>query len=406
MARLMNRLTARQVQTITQPGMHADGGGLYLCVRPTLSRQWVFVFQWRKRRKEMGLGSTATFSLADAREAAADARRSVASGVNPIEARKQVSEEEDAPSLTFGEVADEVLEALEDELSNAKHRAQWKTSLKTTAAVLCPMPVNDITTDDVLAVLRPIWRRTPESASRVRARLERVFSAAKAKGARTGENPARWKDHLDALLPKRRRTQKRHHAALPFREIAEFMAELRGRVAVSARALEFTILTAARTSETLGAKWSEINLVEGVWIVPAERMKARVEHHVPLSQAALDVLNEVRPLLGKANDGYVFPGQKRGRPISQMGMLMLMRRMEKQPYTVHGFRSTFRDWAGDRTNFARELIEAALAHTIENKAERAYRRSTAFEKRKRLMNAWAGYCYRAIIKSAGQRLAA
>lgn len=406
MARLMNRLTARQVTTIRTPGMHADGGGLYLSVQPSLSKQWVYIFSWNKQRREMGLGSAATVTLSDAREAAADARKLVASGINPIEERKEKQAGRVEPDVpTFGDVADEVLEGLETELSNPKHRAQWKTSLKTTAKKLCPMAVHTITTDDVLGVLRPIWTRTPESASRTRARIERVFSAAKAKGLREGQNPAAWKDHLDSLLPKRKKTQKKHHPALPYLEIADFMELLGQREAVAARALEFTILTAARTSEALCALWSEIDLVEGVWTVPAERMKARVVHEVPLSPAAIAVLRQVRPLLGSANDGFVFPGHKRGKPTSRMSMLMLMRRMEMQRFTVHGFRSTFRDWAGDCTNFARELIESALAHTIKNKAERAYRRSTAFEKRKKLMVAWAGYCQRAST-STNQRMAA
>jgi integrase len=252
--------------------------------------------------------------------------------------------------------------------------------------------VDEVTTEDVLAVLRPLWSRTPETASRLRGRIERVLDAAKAKGLRTGENPARWRGHLDVLLPRRRRMTRGHHAALPFEQLPAFLERLRVRPAVAARALEFTILTAARTGETLGARWSEIDMASGVWTVPAERMKARTEHRVPLTPAALAILKEVRPLLGTANDGLVFPGQKRGRPLSQMAMVMLMRRMEVADYTVHGFRSTFRDWAGDATNFAREVVEAALAHTVGNAVERAYRRSDAFAKRQRLMEAWAGYC--------------
>jgi integrase len=387
MARSTNRLTARTVTTLKVPGRHADGGGLYLHIDTNLAKRWVFVFQWHGKRKEMGLGNLATVPLAEARDAALDARRAVVAGTNPIEARRI-----ERGGNTFGDVADGVLADLEPSFSNAKHRAQWATALKKAALPLRAKRVDEVTTEDVLAVLRPLWSRTPETASRLRGRIERVLDAAKAKGLRTGENPARWRGHLDVLLPRRRRMTRGHHAALPFEQLPAFLERLRVRPAVAARALEFTILTAARTGETLGARWSEIDMASGVWTVPAERMKARTEHRVPLTPAALAILKEVRPLLGTANDGLVFPGQKRGRPLSQMAMVMLMRRMEVADYTVHGFRSTFRDWAGDATNFAREVVEAALAHTVGNAVERAYRRSDAFAKRQRLMEAWAGYC--------------
>lgn len=395
MARVVNRLSARQVATIKTAGMHADGAGLYLYVERTSAKRWTFIFQWDGRRKEMGLGPLNTFSLAEAREAAAEARRMVTAGINPIEARKEKLRAAAAAAadraVTFGEVAEEVLESLEGELSNMKHHAQWRTSLTVTAAALCKMPVADITTDDVIAVLKPVWKRTPESAARLRGRIERVFAAAKAKGLRSAENPARWKNHLDTLLPRRNPDVQRHHAALSYKKVSEFMAQLRAREAVSARALEFTILTAARTNETLGARWSEIDTLDGLWTIPAERMKARAQHTVPLPKAALRILEEVRPLLGQRNDGFVFPGQKRDRPLSQMSMLMLLRRMKLDQYTVHGFRSTFRDWAGDCTNFSREIVETSLAHTME-KAERAYRRTRAIEKRRQLMEAWSGFC--------------
>ena len=390
MSRPMNRLSARTVATVKTPGRHADGGGLYLHVDPSLAKRWVFVFQWRGKRREMGFGCAQLVSLAAARDAALDARRMVASGVNPITARQTVHR-----VVTFREVADDVLAALEVSLTNPKHHAQWRTSLTVMAKALQSLPVDEITTDDVLDVLRPVWRRTPVTGSRLRGRIERVLDAAKAKGLRQGDNPARWRGHLDVLLPKNKRLVRGHHAAMPVEQLSAFMRALRDRPAVAARALEFTILTAARTGESLRARWSEVDLKAGVWVVPAERMKARVEHRVPLTAAALSVLAEVRPLLGAAKDVWVFPSQDGRRPLSQMSMLMLMRRMDVEDCTVHGFRSTFRDWAGDFTDFPRELIEAALAHTIGNAVERAYRRSDAFAKRQKLMQAWAGFCRKA-----------
>lgn len=397
MARPTNRLTARTVATIKVPGRHADGNGLYLHVDPSLAKRWVFVFQWRGKRREMGLGSTQLVSLAQARDLALDARRAVASGVNPI-----VERQSEQRATTFGEVADAVLADLKPSLSNAKHFAQWKTALTTAAKPLRHLPVDEVSTDDVLGVLRPIWQRTPVTATRLRGRIERVLDAAKARGLRHGENPARWRGHLDVLLPRHKRLVRGHHAAMPVDALPGFMTALRKRPAVAARALEFTILTAARTGESLRARWSEIDLNAGVWTVPAERMKARTEHRVPLSPAALAVLDEVRPLRTKAADGWIFPAQNRQRPLSQMCMLMLLRRMEVMDVTVHGFRSTFRDWGGDCTNFPRELIEAALSHTVGNAVERAYRRSDAFAKRQRLMQAWAGFCARELEQPARQ----
>lgn len=387
MARSTNRLSARTVTALKKPGRHADGGGLYLHIDASLAKRWVFVFQWQGKRKEMGLGSAGTITLADARDAATDARRMVASGKNPITVRKA-----ERSGATFGDVADDVLAGLKNSLSNTKHWAQWEVSLKETALALRPKRVDEVTTEDVIQVLRPIWTRTPETASRLRGRIERVMDAAKAKGLRGGENPARWRGHLDVLLPKRKHLSRGHHAAMPFELVSGFMERLRERPAVAARALEFTILTAARTGETLGTRWSEIDMTAAVWAVPASRMKARVIHRVPLTPAALAVLAKVQPLLGGAKDGFVFPNQEGTGSLSQMSMAMLMRRMEIEDATVHGFRSAFRDWAGDCTNFAREVVETALAHTVGDAVERAYRRSDAFAKRRRLMEAWAGYC--------------
>ena len=330
----------------------------------------------------MGLGGLTSVSLARARVKAAEARAQVADGVNPITHRK-------AEGLTFGAFTDTLLDSIEAEWRNPKHRAQWRMTLTTYAAPLRPLAVDAVTTDDVLAVLQPIWTEKPETASRVRGRIERVLDAAKAKGLRTGENPACWRGHLDHLLPKRQKLSRGHHTALPVPAVPAFMAQLRARPAMAARSLEFTVLTAARTGETLGARWGEIDLEAAVWTVPATRMKAGREHRVPLSALAVALLRALEPLRGEGP--YVFPGQRRGKPLSNMAMDMMLRRMGSE-VTVHGFRSTFRDWAGEETDHPREVAEAALAHTVGDATERAYRRGDALAKRRRLMDDWAAYC--------------
>jgi integrase len=304
-------------------------------------------------------------------------------GIDPIAAKKANHE---VP--TFGDLADKLITDMSSSWRNDKHKAQWTSTLKTHAADLRPLKVDAITTAHVLSVLTPIWAKTPETATRVRGRIEAVLNAAKAKGYRTGENPAAWRGHLDHLLPARKALSRGHHKALAFHDLPAFMAELRSRDAVAALALEFTILTAARSGEALGARKSEIDRKAAVWIVPAERMKAGKEHRVPLSGAALAVLDKAAELSGGE---LVFPGSTGKRPLSAMAMAMLLRRMEV-PVTVHGFRSTFRDWAGELTAFPRELAEAALAHTVGDKVEQAYRRGDALEKRRKLMEAWANYC--------------
>ncbi len=354
----------------------------------------------------MGLGKVSIVSLAEARDAALSARKLVYSGVNPMESRRATRM---APApVTFGQVAKRVLRTLEGELTNDKHHGQWTRSLTVHAADLTNKPVDQITTADVLEVLQPLWTKTPESASRTRGRIERVLDAAKAEGSRTGENPARWRGHLSVLLPKRNKLARGHHPAMPFADITAFMAKLRARSAIAARALEFTILTAGRTGEIIGATWQEIDLNQRTWTIPGARMKARKEHRVPLSPAAMEVLRKVRPDASKsASDGsveqnavffkdaaqsFIFPGNDFSGPLSNMAMDMLLRRMGSGEWTVHGFRSTFRDWAGETTDHPREVIEAALAHTVGNAAEQAYRRGDALEKRRKLMSDWATYC--------------
>jgi integrase len=382
-AGMAGKLTARKVET-AKPGKYSDGNNLYLIVSPTGSRKWVLRFTWRGRAKEMGLGSASTVLLADARDKATAARRKVAQGLNPIEERRR-----DNGIPTFGEMADSVRETLVAGFRNEKHKAQWKMTLETYAAPLRGKPVDTIVTDDVLAILKPIWMTKSETALRLRGRIEKVLDAAKANGFRQGENPARWRGHLDHLLPKRPKLSRGHHAAMPYEELAKFIAKLRERNALAAQALELCILTAARSGEILGMRWDEVDLGKKLWIIPAERMKAGREHRVPLSSRAISILQKLEKIkLGE----FVFPGQVRHKPLSNMAMEMVLRRMKLQNVTVHGFRSSFRDWAGNATNFPRELAETALAHVIGDKAEQAYRRSDAIEKRRKLMEAWANHC--------------
>jgi integrase len=380
---MTSKLTARKVET-ARPGKYSDGGNLYLIVSPQGARKWVLRFTWRGRPKEMGLGSASSVPLADAREKAASARRKIAQGLNPIDERKR-----DGGIPTFGEMADDVREALSAGFRNEKHKAQWKSTLETYAAPLRAKPVDTIATDDVLAVLKPIWTTKAETASRVRGRIEKVLDAAKAKGFREGENPARWRGHLDHLLPRPSKLARGHHAAMPYEDVVSFIAKLRDREAPSALALELCILTAARSGEILGMRWPEIDLDKKVWTVPATRMKAGREHRVPLASRAVAILRR----LEEVNTGeFVFAGQARNKSLSNMAMEMVLRRMKIEDATVHGFRSSFRDWAGNVSSFPREITETALAHVIGDKAEQAYRRGDALEKRRKLMEAWAAYC--------------
>lgn len=337
----------------------------------------------------MGLGGLSSVPLAKARVRAADARALVADGINPLDAKRA---SEAVP--TFGEMADAVVTALGPQWRNEKHRAQWSATLTTDAASLRSIRVDRVETADVLATLKPIWSAKPETASRLRGRIERVLDAAKAKGFREGENPARWRGHLDHLLPKRQKLTRGHHAALPFADVPTFIADLRARNATAALALEFLILTAARSGEVRGATWAEIDTNAKVWTVPASRMKAAREHRVPLSTSALAVLEKVRALSGGQPEAKVFPGLKSGSSLSDAAFNALLLRMgiNRAKVTPHGFRSSFRDWAGEASTFPRELAEAALAHVVGDQTERAYRRGDALEKRRKLMDAWAAFC--------------
>lgn len=383
--RTLNKLNARKVTTLTEEGRHSDGGGLYLSIGPGNARRWVFLFKWLGRPREMGLGSANAVSLARAREKAAEARALIAEGVNPIEARKAAR-----AVPTFGGFWPDVVESLSHQWRNSKHVSQWSATLEAYAGPLAQLPLNRIETGDVLETLKPIWTEKPETASRVRGRIERVLEAAKARGFRTGENPARWKGHLDQLLPARQKLSRGHHPAMPYGDVPAFMAHLRQRSGVAALALEFLILTAARSGEVRGATWSEIHNGSKVWTVPAMRMKGGRDHRVPLSDRAMAILDEVRPLTDGRDDAFIFPGMRNDAQLSDMSLSAVLRRMgyQREQVSVHGFRSSFRDWAGELTDYPRELAEAALAHVVGDATERAYRRDDALERRRLMMEAW------------------
>lgn len=385
MARGLNKLTTRKVET-AKPGRYGDGGGLWLVVSPSGAKKWVFRFTLRGRVTEAGLGPVNAVSLARAREKAAEARAMVADGVNPIEAKRE-GRRLAAKTPTFGEVADAVIEAKSARWRNAKHRAQWRATLATYAASLRSRPVDQIDTAAVLAVLKPIWNEKAETAARVRGRIEAILDFASAHGMRSGDNPARWPGPISVILGEQRRSRG-HYDAMPYEGVPAFMERLRQTDSVTALALEFIVLTAARAGEALGARWSEVDFDAKIWSVPAERMKAERPHRVPLCDRALEIL---RQLYAARSNDFVFPGRDRGKHASPSAVGALMRRINAGDATVHGFRSSFRDWAGDMTHFPREVAEAALAHAVGDKAEQAYRRSDALEKRRQLMAAWASY---------------
>jgi integrase len=346
----------------------------------------------------MGLGRAGvtkdTVSLAQAREAALECRRHLRAGVDPLEHRRRTTAAQTATmARTFKSVTDMYLAAYEASWRNPKHRAQWHSTLATYVHPrLGALPVASITTADVMEVLEPIWREKPETASRVRGRIEAVISFATARGWRFGENPARWRGHIANLLPSQTKVRAvEHHAALPWSQIGACMSTLRNQPGTAAMGLQFIILTAARTSEVLGARWQEFDIEGATWAVPAERMKAKREHRVPLSDAALSILHRMAPSRGKPED-FVFPGLKPGKPLSNMAFKMVLRRMGRAELTVHGFRSTFRDWVGEATAHPREVAEMALAHTVKDKTEAAYARGDLFQKRRVLMQDWAVCC--------------
>jgi integrase len=390
MARKTGILNARKVDTLTKIGRHADGGNLYLSISPNGGRRWVFLYRFKGARREMGLGSASKsqVSLAEARKAATEARSILAGGNDPLGA-KETRKQAERTIPVFGTFADDYLASHRAKFRNDRHIAQWEMTLKTYCQPIRSMRLNEVNTEAVLKVLQPIWTKIPETASRLRGRIENILDAAKAKGYRSGENPAHWRGHLKTLLPTRQSLSRGHHAALPYDDMPAFIAELRTRQSKSSLALELCILTATRSSEILNAKWSEFDLKKAIWTIPAKRMKAGHEHRIPLTGRVLTVL---KSLEGLPHDVYVFPGRARGKSLSPMPMRMLLRRMERTEITVHGFRSTFRDWASEQTSFPHETCEHALAHRISDKAEAAYRRGDQFEKRRKLMEAWASFC--------------
>jgi integrase len=381
------KLTARAAAA-TKPGRYGDGAGLYLIVSPSGARKWVYRFTWRGKVTEMGLGSADVASLAEARRLRDEARKVLAGGANPIEARRETKRARDG-RVTFGALADELLKDKRPEWRNQKHAEQWRWSLEVAAAPLRGKFVDEIGVEDVLAVLKALWVERQETATRLRQRIGAVLSAAKAKGLRSGENPAAWRGHLEHLLPKRQRLAKGHHAAMDYRELPAFMEKLRSCEVIGGRALEFCILTAARSGEIFGARWSEINMASKVWTVPPHRMKSGREHRVPLSGRALEILEGLAK--GKTGE-FVFPSPRGDRPLSHVAMQKVLARLGVTSATVHGMRSAFRDWAGHETTFPREIAEQALAHRLGDAAELAYKRGDFLEKRRELMAAWAAHC--------------
>lgn len=394
MTRTIHRLSPAFVTTTKKPGLHADGGNLYLRVGPDGSKRWLVLYQWRGSRREMGLGPLLSVPLKAARKAASDAREMVAAGIDPIEARRKARQ----TVPTFGDFADRYIETHKAAWKNEKHLSQWRYSVETDAAKLRRLAVDQITVDHVVGVLKPIWLAKPETAKRCQGRIARILDAAKAAKLRHGENPAAWKGNLDSLLPKQPKLVQGHHPAMATDRLTPFLSALRQRPATAARALEFTILTAARTSETLGASWTEIDLEKQIWTVPANRMKMGVQHRVPLTEGAMKVLDRVRQdavlISGHEPqpDDFIFPHRAPNERLSNMAMAMLLRRMKVTDASVHGFRSTFRDWAGQETDFPRELAELSLAHLVGNEVERAYSRGDALDRRRIVMDAWAEFC--------------
>lgn len=396
--------TARGVAALLKegkPGQHAVGNGLYLKVSAPGIGSWFFRYKIDGKTRRMGLGKAGTASasnkdpltLAEASKAALEPRSWLSKGLDPLEHRNELQRQKETVSATFDSLAANYIAAHRVGWKNAKHAQQWENTLKTYASpVIGKLSPSDITTAHILKVLNKedFWAKKPETASRVRNRIELVLDAAKAKGLRNGENPARWRGHLDKLLPRRNKVQAvKHHTALPYHELPTFMALLADAEDMTAKAMQMTILTACRTSEVLNATWDEINMGASTWTIPAARMKARKEHRVPLTDAVISLLKSMPHI---EDNPYIFAGMREGRPLSNMAMLMGLRRMERDDLTMHGFRSTFRDWAGECTPHPRDVCEQALAHSLGNAVEAAYRRGDLFEKRRALMADWAVYC--------------
>jgi integrase len=394
MARALSRLKAVTVDKAKTPGLLADGGGLYLRIGPTGAKSWVFRYRRDGKLHDMGLGPLHTVSLAEARDKAHECRKLRLDRIDPIEAReasRRAVKLTAASAITFRECAERYIAAHKAGWRNAVHAEQWPQTLGSYVyPVFGELPVQAVDVGLVMKAIEPLWQSKTETANRTRGRIESILDWAKTRGYREGENPARWRGHLENLLPKRSKVQAvEHHAALPYVEIGAFMAELRQQESVAARALEFTILTAARTGEVRGARWSEIDLDAKVWNIPASRMKANRPHRVPLSDAALAIVKAMAEI---RQGDFVFPGTRANRPMSKTGLMLVLQRMGRTDTTVHGLRSTFRDWAAERTSFPAEIAEGALAHLVGDAVERAYRRSDLFDRRRQMMDQWAWFC--------------
>lgn len=395
--RILEKLSAKKVEKIAEPGRYGDGGGLWLQVTKTdegVTKSWLFRYERAGKARMMGLGPLHTISLAKARERALAAREKLLDGIDPIDekrAARAAAKVEAASAMTFKLAAEKFIAAHKAGWRNPKHADQWESTLDTYAyPTIGDLPVAAVDTGLVLKVLEPVWTKKTETAARVRGRIEAVLNWASARGYRNGENPARWRGHLDKLLPARTKVRKvRHMPALAYREISDFTAKVREQEGVAARALEFVVLTACRTGEAIRATWSEIDFETKLWTVPAARTKSGREHRIPLSSRAVEIL---KALPREENNEHVFIGARPKQPLSQMALLMTLRRMGRTGLTVHGFRSTFRDWAAEQTAYPNEMLEMALAHVVSDKTEAAYRRGDLFEKRRRLMDDWADYC--------------
>jgi integrase len=393
MAKQIEKLTPEFVSTVDKPGMYPDGLGLYLQVSKWQTKSWLFRYSQNYRLRSLGLGACHTITLTEARKRAKQARQQLLEGLDPIDTKhekRQTALAARARMMTFDQCATAYIEAHRHGWKNAKHAEQWTNTINTYASpIIGGLAVSEVDTALVMRVLQPIWTTKTETATRVRGRIESILGWATVSGYRTGDNPARWRDHLDNLLARRSKVKKvEHHPALPYAEMGDFIKQLRLQAGVAAQALEFTILTATRTGEVIGARWDEFDLAGRIWTIPPERIKAGKEHRVPLCDRALAILKELKKLGGE----FVFPGLKPKKPLSNMAMLTLLKRMERGDLTVHGFRSTFRDWAAEQTAYPHEMAEMALAHTIDNKVEAAYRRGDLFKKRVRMMQDWQAHC--------------
>ena len=385
-----HKLTHSKIKSLAKPGVYGDGDGLYIRVQPSGRKSWLFIWRRFGVRREIGLGpfegGARHVSLTAARAKADEAREIVGAGGDP---KADMAERKSATTATFGTIFGEYIAAMRPKWRNDRTADTWETFAKTYAKPLHKIPVHKVSTDDVVRVLRPIWLSKAETATKAQRRIKAVLDHAKARGLRSGDNPAQWRGHLDQILPPPKKLARGHHPAMPYADVPALVGALRRAGGVGARALEFTILTAVRSGDTRGATWDEMDLDAKVWTIPAERMKAARPHRVPLSDRALEI---VQAMKAEAVNEFVFPGQRSRRPLSDMTLAKALKTAGAGQFTVHGMRSAFRDWVAEETNFQREVAEAALAHAVGDAVERAYRRGDALQKRRKLMDAWAAFC--------------